>query len=136
MRLFVRGRLGHLGVNLTREGKYRMHSVHVLIATTFHGPKPSADHLVMHLDDNPANNRADNLEWGTPAENSKQMVERGRSARGDRIPWAKLAADQVTAIREALARGISTRNLARIYNVAPSTIQDIASGRSWRHAAS
>jgi hypothetical protein len=40
-----------------------------LIAEAFHGPAPFQDAVVMHLDENAANNRANNLRWGTQKEN-------------------------------------------------------------------
>lgn len=43
--------------------------VHQLIAEAFLGEKPFPDAVVMHLDDNPLNNRVDNLKWGSQKEN-------------------------------------------------------------------
>lgn len=42
---------------------------HQLIAEAFLGPKPDEKSVVLHLDDNPLNNRVDNLKWGTQKEN-------------------------------------------------------------------
>lgn len=47
-------------------------SVHVLVATAFYGPRPSSGHVPDHLDNNPSNNRADNLEWVTISENRRR----------------------------------------------------------------
>lgn len=43
--------------------------VHRIVATAFHGPQPSPDHVVDHIDTNRQNNRADNLRWVTRLEN-------------------------------------------------------------------
>jgi hypothetical protein len=57
------------------EGRYifafRGHSykVHQLVCEAFHGPAPFPRAVVMHGDENPRNNRADNLRWGTQKEN-------------------------------------------------------------------
>ena len=40
-----------------------------LVAEAFHGSAPFENAVVMHLDENAANNRADNLGWGTQKEN-------------------------------------------------------------------
>ncbi|MBX9944837.1 MAG: HNH endonuclease [Reyranella sp.] len=45
------------------------HVVHRIVATAFHGPRPSTDHVVDHIDTNRQNNRADNLRWVTRLEN-------------------------------------------------------------------
>ncbi|QHS58810.1 HNH endonuclease signature motif containing protein [Chitinophaga agri] len=43
--------------------------VHRIIATAFHGPAPSKDHVADHIDTNKRNNRPENLRWVTRLEN-------------------------------------------------------------------
>lgn len=43
--------------------------VHRIVATAFHGPAPSEQHVVDHIDTNRQNNRPDNLRWLTKLEN-------------------------------------------------------------------
>lgn len=45
------------------------HAVHQIVATAFHGPKPSSEHVVDHIDTNRFNNRPENLRWVTRLEN-------------------------------------------------------------------
>ena len=44
--------------------------VHRLICEAFNGPPPTPDHIVLHKDEDSANNRRGNLKWGTHAENA------------------------------------------------------------------
>jgi hypothetical protein len=61
-----------------------------LICEAFHGPKPFPKAVVMHRDDNPANNRADNLRYGTQKENlnTPKFIEFCKSRVGDKHPKA------------------------------------------------
>src|ERR1041385_5111562 len=113
---FVRGRDGHLALNLTQDGKYRMFAVHSLVALAFHGPRP-AGMVVMHLDDDPKNNRPSNLRYGTPAENSAQMKSRGRQARGERASAAVLTVVEVLRMRELFAAGASLSLVAGAFGI-------------------
>lgn len=43
--------------------------VHKAVCEAFHGPKPFAKAVVIHLDEDAHNNRPENLKWGTQKEN-------------------------------------------------------------------
>lgn len=45
------------------------YKVHRLVCEAFHGAPPFEGAVVMHIDENSANNRPDNLKWGTQKEN-------------------------------------------------------------------
>jgi len=53
--------------------------IHRLVCEAFHGPAPEGCTVVRHLDGDPQNNRASNLAWGTPAENTADMYRHGRA---------------------------------------------------------
>ncbi len=44
--------------------------IHIIVATAFHGPKPTKEYVVDHIDTNRRNNRSDNLRWVTRLENA------------------------------------------------------------------
>ena len=62
--------------------KFRLHR---LVAEAF-VPNPNNYPVVDHLDANKQNNKWDNLEWTTAAENSRRAVEKGLYYRGESTP--------------------------------------------------
>ena len=74
---------GYQIVNLWCDGVMKARKVHQLVLEAFVGPRKEWQ-VTMHDDDDRANNRLENLSYGTPAENSRQMVERGRWKGGAR----------------------------------------------------
>lgn len=71
------------------------------------------------------------LKLGDNDQNIRDMVEAGRSTRGERDGNAKLQAEQVQEIRRALAAGESRRVIADRYDVTPDNVRAIQVGRSW-----
>lgn len=59
---------GYMIVNLWKDGTARAFRVHRLVAEAFI-PNPHNKPQVNHLDENPSNNRMENLEWATAEEN-------------------------------------------------------------------
>lgn len=49
--------------------KHKTYKISRLVCEAFHGSAPDNQPVCMHLDENAANNRADNLQWGTQKEN-------------------------------------------------------------------
>jgi hypothetical protein len=56
------------------------HQLHRIVATAFHGPPPSIDHICHHRDGTRDNNDASNLQWLTPAEHAKSHAEMNLSS--------------------------------------------------------
>lgn len=79
---------GYQKVTLSLSGDCRNHSVHVLVAAAFIGPRP-VGFDVMHADDNPSNNHVSNLSYGTPAENNRQRDSRGRNGQSRKTECPK-----------------------------------------------
>jgi hypothetical protein len=129
LRLFPKGDREYLHFNLYRERRWLQFPVHFVVCRAFHGPRPEGL-VVRHLDGNSHNNHADNLSWGTQLENEADKVLHGTIVRGEKHPCAKLTASDVLVIREA---DESLSSLARVYGVAPTTIHNVRSGRTWRH---
>lgn len=62
-----------------------------MVCEAFHGKAPFAHAVVMHIDDNPANNRPENLKWGTQKENlnAPAFIDYCKSRTGENSPVIK-----------------------------------------------
>ncbi len=92
---------------------------------------------VLHSCDNPLCVNPEHLRAGTPLENTRDMISRGRGAvgPGEGNHQAKLTREQVIEIRESYRSGkASQRYLAAKYGMGPSTISLIVRGKRWRNA--
>lgn len=69
---------------LSIDGKSQMIGLHRLLAFCFIGPPPYAGAVVRHLDDNPLNNKLENLAWGTVLDNTNDRDRNGRTSKGKR----------------------------------------------------
>lgn len=112
---------------ITYKGKnYRIHR---MVCEAFAGAAPFPGAVVMHLDENAENNRAENLAWGTQKEN---MAAPGFMAyvrrRGFCAP--KINKDQARHIKYGAE---SNASLARKYSISVSTVSNIRQGKTWRH---
>ena len=67
---------GYMRVHLSKEGDAKYYSVHRLVAQAF-VDKPDGCDIVNHLDSNPSNNCADNLEWTTYKGNMQWASKQG-----------------------------------------------------------
>lgn len=102
--------------------------VHRLVAEAFCPGKSETNWLVRHLNDRRRDNRAENLAWGTAAENREDQYRNGVGVHGQRCTNSKLTDEQA---REIFADETSTcAVLAAKYGVSPMTISDIRSKRS------
>jgi len=69
---------GYLALKLQKDGKVKSVLLHRLVAELF-VPNPEGKPEVNHIDGNKENNRADNLEWVTSAENKAHARSTGLS---------------------------------------------------------
>ncbi len=74
---------GYLMIRLTENKQAKSFTVHRLVAQHFL-PNPYNFPLVCHKDDDKTNPSANNLFWGTHKHNSEDMVNKGRSAKGEK----------------------------------------------------
>jgi hypothetical protein len=82
---------GHLQVTLCRNGQDYKRYVHSLVALAFLGPRPSGLEAC-HGDGNPANNRPENLRYGSHGSNLLDRVRHGTHHQSNKThcPWRHL----------------------------------------------
>jgi hypothetical protein len=89
---------------------------------------------VRHKCDNPRCINPEHLEVGTPKDNSKDMVDRGRSKKGENHPRSKLTNDQVKEIRIMSSREIKRKDICNIFGIKNvDTITSITKKLTWKH---
>jgi hypothetical protein len=95
--------------------------------------RPLARHAVVrHTCDNPCCVNPAHLLVGTHADNTRDMVSKGRHVCGERSPQAKLTAAQVLEIRAL--RGVRTlEEIARMFGTTPGNISHIHRRIRWAH---
>lgn len=96
-----------------------------------HDPVTDENPFVLHSCDRPICVQPKHLHSGTPAENIKEAVERGRVAHGERASGAKLTESDVLWIRAQT--GMKHREMAGILGVSMGTIGFILRGETWKH---
>ena len=67
---------GYYKVNLVSKGKKKTTTVHLLVSEAFHGRRPEGK-TTDHIDGIKLNNRASNLEYVSPRENTTRAKARG-----------------------------------------------------------
>jgi hypothetical protein len=99
-----------------------------LVLEAFTGPRPpGAEARHVHKND-PSCNRADNLEWGTAAQNAADRDRHGTTARGERNGWSSMPDAAVDAVHEAHANGHSARSIAKGLGVSHTHVGRILRG--------
>lgn len=106
---------GHLYVMLGR--KTHGIPVHQLVAKTFIGPRPKGSD-VRHLNGNPADNRLENLAYGSRTENILDVYKDGGR-------WRKLNLEEVKQIKARIAAGDMQAQIARDFGISACTVGNI-----------
>jgi hypothetical protein len=106
----------------------------------FCGPIPQGM-FVCHTCDVPSCCNPEHLFLGTPKENSRDMINKGRNSPpprnshvvGSVHPGSKLTEAQVVVIRELYKRGETQQQIANMYGVARQTISKVVNHKRFKH---
>lgn len=112
-------------------GKCNNTFVHRLVATAF-VPNPDDKPEVNHINGDKSDNRAVNLEWCTPSENTQHAFTTGLNSvpQGEDSPNAKFTNTQVRYIRDN-PDGLTVTKLAWQFGTNSSTISEIQRGKRY-----
>lgn len=97
------------------------------------GHLPGRDTVIMHVCDNPPCCNPRHLKAGTIAENMRDMVEKGRAAKGERHSQARLTEKQARAAIQRVANGETRKSVALDFGVSRTCIEALVAGKTWRH---
>jgi len=123
---------GYLHILLSKNNVRRYTTVHKLVLETFIGPCPPGMQC-RHLNENPKNNKSDNLKWGTPKENKADSIKHGTSRRGSKHGSSKLNNNKIRKIRKLHLEGKSNTEIAKIFDITQSNVSYIINNKTWRH---
>lgn len=119
---------------MAADGSKRSHGVHRLVLETFVGPCPPG-HQAAHSNGDSADNRLANLRWASAKENIADRTRHGRTRSGEQNGSSKLDRHAVKTIKRMGERGFSAYETARLACVAPSTVESIWRGETWKHVS-
>lgn len=122
-------------VNISMNGHRRLHQIHRIVALVFIGPCPHG-YQVNHIDSDPSNNSATNLEYVTAKgnqEHSWRTTDRQPPHKGERTHFAKLTDTDVIRIRSMRKEGMTYKDIASHFRTKPANVWHICVGHTWKH---
>lgn len=127
---------GYFTVGLRNGKVHKWVKIHRLIAVHFIA-NPLNKKIVCHKNDIKTDNSIKNLYWGSPKENTRDLIVHGNfpDKKGEKSGTAKLNEKQVRVIKHIfnIANRISDKVIGEIFKVSRICIVDIKTGRTWGH---
>jgi hypothetical protein len=121
---------GYLRVSLRDSGARSKRTVHSLVLEAFIGPRPGGMQS-RHLNGNKADNRPENLTWGTAKQNIADKRAHGTQPLGSECVSAKLDERDVIEIRRRNAGGEAAASIVMDFPVALSTVCRVINRDTW-----
>lgn len=126
---------GYLQVNLSKYSIQKVKAIHRLVARAFLGPKPPGLEI-NHKNGIKADNRPDNLEYVTHAENmhhAKAIGAFDNHPKGSKHRGSVLTEALVLEMRTKYRNGQPIASIAREYNLVDGTARKAITGETWGH---
>jgi len=121
---------GYVTYNLG--GKSRDLGAHRLVLMAFVG-MPLKGIQACHNDNNPSNNKLDNLRWDTKSGNMSDKTKHGTHRNASNAVAKLTESDIVDILKLGQSSNMTYDEIAFLYKVSQSTIGHIMIGKSWRH---
>lgn len=113
-------------------GGTKLYTIHRLVAEAYI-PNPENKRCVNHKNGNKLDNRVENLEWCTDAENRIHAKQNKLFAYGEKNGASKLAVEDVVRIRNLYSQGVSVTEIHRQFKCGYYAVYAAAKGVTWKH---
>lgn len=124
----------YLDVCLYKNKKRKVFRVHQLILLAFVGPRPEGKECRHFPDRDRTNNKLENIQWSTHAENIKDKDIRGTHHKGENNSSAILTEEKVLYIRNAYFNHQKTREqLTEQFSISWMAVFQVVNGSTWKH---
>lgn len=130
---------GYLYSKLSIGGVQKSLFIHKLVAEAFLENTENKPH-VNHIDGNKINNKVENLEWCTHAENMRHAMRTGlndghsKFKEGNTNSNSKVTSEQVIEIRRLKTETkLSNYVIGNMFNIYESAVRKIATRQNWKH---
>ena len=127
---------GYYWLCLTVNGKRRKVRVNRLVCEAFNGPPPGDGYDAAHLDCQPSNNRADNLEWQTHKKNQSHPITRQRMSDAQKELWGdpefRSRMSSILASPEFIARNKASKRAGALHRHRSFNRRAMRAAREWQ----
>jgi hypothetical protein len=112
----------------------RIYNEHRWVMEQYLGRPLSCDEWVHHINNDPYDNRVENLELTRCSEHARCHIKKSPCyGKGESNHQAKLNELDIHFIRLWINKGFRNYTIGKAFNVCHLTIKDIRDGRTWSH---